>query len=466
MRGIPASDPRSRNRGFTASVSSVMEQALRLPPQAIEAEQSVLGALLLWPDAYDRIEFLRPEHFYQQRHRLIFETLRELIEHGKAADYLTVAESLDRASKLAEVGGNQYLGELACNTMSAANIRRHAEMVRDAYLRRQVQARCMEFYDRAQQAGAVPVELAQEAEAAFLEILQPAGRTDEVSLGQAVAEAVDARDTPMRSMPTGLATLDQMLKAGGLRAGQLMIVAGRSSMGKSALMQQIAEHVGRHNSVAYFTLEMSRQELGERALAYHERQVGLSEAYAHLASLKVHIDETPAATLVHVRLRARRIKRKLGLGLIVVDYLQLMPGKGENRTQEIGSLTRGLKAIAKELQVPVVVGAQINRGVEGRTDRRPLLSDLRESGDIENDSDVVLMLYREDYYNPETEARGLAEIIIRKQRNGPVGTVFMRFEPETTRFSPWQGELPRASAPRRGGTVEAVDFKSRAAGSD
>lgn len=437
------------------------------PPQSIEAEQSVLGGLLLDNNAWDRIADLVTEaDFYRIDHRVILQHIGELIENGKPADVLTVAERLERSGKLAEIGGNSYLGGLAAGTPSAANIRRYAEIVRECSVRRQIQTRCMDLYDRSNAPGVSLADLAQEAESAFVSM--PArGGADPVSLGQAVGEAIDARDQPIRAVPTGIPDLDRRLKGGGLRPGQLGIVAGRSGMGKSVLLQQIGQNAGRRGVVVYFTLEMSRQELAERALAYHERELGAVAAYDHLAGLQIQIDETPAASIAHVRRVCRRAKRKLGsIALVVVDYLQLMTGKGENRTQEIGSLSRGLKTIAKEFGVPVLVGAQINRGVEQRHDRRPMLSDLRESGDIEADADVVLMLYREEYYNPDTPARGLCEVIVRKQRNGPVGTVYLHFDAEASHLDAWQGEIPRAPAVRRGGTVATVDFKSKAAGDD
>lgn len=420
--------------------------------------------MLLSPDSIDRIEFLREQHFYLERHRQIFAVLCDLIERGRPVDVLLAADALESRVELEGIGGLAYLGALAQNTPSAANIKRYAEIVFDRYLLRELQARCVDFHEKASINGASPQALVQEAEAAFLSIMEPSQSTEEISLGRAAMEAVEAREEVAKTFPTGFVNLDRMLADGGLRAGQIAIVAGRSSMGKSAFMQQIAQHVARRDTVAYFTLEMSRRELAERALSYHERKLGLNDAIAHMARLKFQIDETPAVTLSHIRQRCRRIRRKHGLAMIVVDYLQLMSGKGENRTQEIGSLSRGLKSIAKELDVPVVVGAQINRGVEGRPDRRPLLSDLRESGDIENDADVVLMLFREDYYNPECAEKGLAEVIVRKQRNGPVGTLYMRFTPEETRFEVWEGQIPHAKEQKRGGVVSAIDFKTRVTG--
>jgi replicative DNA helicase len=428
-------------------------------PQAIESEQSVLGALLLDPNSYDRIEWLPAEAFYRADHKAIYASIVSMVEAGRPVDALLVGDEL--RSKGQELGS--YLGDLGANTPGSANIKRHAELVHERYLLRSVMGAAAEITSKAATHGVNPRALAEEAEASFLNILDTRKGGDEVSFARAIAEAMQAREAPEQSViPTGFVNLDRMLKGGGLKPGQLVIVAGRSSMGKSALAQNIAEHC--RKTVAYFTLEMTRAEVAERSIKYHESLVGIDEAVKRASAFPMLIDETPAITLGHLRLRARRIRRKHGLGLVVVDYLQLMKGDGENRTQEIGSLSRGLKAVAKEMQVPVIAVAQINRGVEQRNDKRPMLSDLRESGDIENDADIVLMVYRDDYYNPDSPAKGLAEVIVRKQRNGPVGTCAMRFNGETTRFHAYDGEIPKAAEQAKSGKVVMRDFKSRAAG--
>jgi len=323
------------------------------PPHAPEAEQSVLGALLLHPDAFDRIEFLRPEHFYTQDHKLIFGAIASLIERGKGCDTLLVAHALEAQEKLADAGGYAYLGLLAANTPSAANIRHYAEIVHEHWRLRRLIACCWQLADQAHAPGANARALAQEAEAALLEIEGPtAGITEPVLLKVAVGEAIDAREEPARVVPTGFANVDAMLSGGGMKPGQLVIVAGRSSMGKSALAAGIAEHVSRGRTVAYFSLEMSRVELALRPLVHHERLIGTDAAIAHLAQLPLVIDDAGAVTLSHVRLTCRRIRRQHGLGLIVIDYLQLMTGHGENRTQEIGSPSRGLPARRTPSPVP------------------------------------------------------------------------------------------------------------------
>ena len=436
---------------------------LASPPQSIISEQSVIGALLLSPQSLDRIEWLEAPHFYAHQHREIYAVLRPMVEAGQTVDAVTVADALDRAGKLETIGGRSYLSDLALATPSAANIVAYAKAVRDKFILRELQSHAVAIHDAAQ-SGIPPEELAQQAEARFLSVLETGGG-EEVSFATAVAEAVDAEGEHQKSTSTGFPNLDGMLSGSGMRPGQLFIIAGRSSMGKSALALNIAEHVAKSETVAFFTLEMTRQELAERSLKYHASLVGKSAAVLHLMELKMQVDHTPAVTLGHIRMRLRRIKRRHGLGLVVVDYLQLMRGDGENRTQEVGSLSRGLKAIAKEFSVPVIAVAQINRAVESRGDKRPMLSDLRESGDIENDADTVLMIYREDYYQPDTPARGLAEVIIRKQRGGPVGTVHMSFDALHTRFHAYTGPVPsyQPAAPR-GGKVMAADFKMRAGG--
>jgi replicative DNA helicase len=437
---------------------------LRQPPQAIESEQSILGALLLDPGAYDRIEWLPEAAFFTAGHRMIYGAIVSLIEAGRGVDALLVGDTLAARKQLEDAGGREYLGELGANTPGSSNIKRHAELVHERYLLRSVMAAAMTITDKAQAPGVDPKALAEEAEATFLSILDTKKGGEEVSFAAIIAEAIEARENPQKTIvPTSFPNLDRSLN-GGMKGGQLLIVAARPGMGKSAFVQNVAENVAKHKHVAYFSLEMNGQEIGERSLKYHERVDGQDAAALRLMKLPISVDLTPAVSLGHIRLRTRRIRRRHGLGLIVVDYLQLMTGKGENRTQEIGSLSRGLKALAKEMNVPVIAGCQLNRGVEARADNRPLLSDLREAGDIEQDADVVLMIYRDDYYNADSPAAGLAEILIKKQRNGPQGMVPMRFDQATTRFHSYEGPMPQAPQPARSGRVVAHDFKSRAAG--
>jgi replicative DNA helicase len=433
----------------------------------VEVEQSVLGALLLDNSAWDRIVDLVGENdFYRSDHRLIFRHIALLIEENKAADALTVAEGLERGGDLAAVGGQTYIGSLPLNTPSAAGIHRYAEIVRDRARLRRLQAAASDVLEKAQAPGADSRVIAEDAEAAFLSVLDADFRTGEpLSFASAIAQAIDARDAQRGEVvPTGFARLDRKLKSGGFEPGQLVIVAGRPGMAKTALVANLAEHRARTHPVIFFTMEMSARELADRSLSYHESLLPRDEAAMHLMGLHLIIDETPAITISHMRLRCRRMKRKHGLSLIVVDYLQLMRGKGENRTQEIGSISRGLKALAKEFNAPIIAVAQINRGVENRTDRRPLLSDLRESGDIEADADIVMMLYRDDYYDRESAATGIAEVIVRKQRNGPMGTVFLRFQAELTRFHTYEGDAPRSTSSSKRSATNFSEYKSHAAG--
>ena len=444
------------------------DASFMVPPHSLACEQSAIGGILLaGGEALDRVQ-LRVDDFYSDQHRAIYARCVALNEAAKPIDVLTVSEALNATGELERAGGQAYLGSLSINTPSAANIRRYAEIVRDKAMLRRLIAAATDVQSKAYDPGADPKAVAEAAESAFMGVQRMDGDSHVATFAKAIGEALDARDAPQRGISTGYANLDGMLK-GGIRPGQLIVIAARASMGKTTLAQNIAENVAKSRQVLFHSLEMSRQELAERSLAHHEAEVGLSDALAHTMRLNLTIDEAPAVTVAHVRMRARRVKRKHGLSLIVMDYLQLMSGKGENRTQEIGSISRGLKALAKELEVPVIAVAQINRAVEQRPDKRPMLSDLRESGDIEADADVVMMVYRDDYYTKPAEESGLAEIIVRKNRNGRTGTCHMRFDAEHARFSEWQGEIPSPSpAPRARavGTIYKPDFRSRAAGDE
>lgn len=440
------------------------EEVLRDPPHAVESEQAVIGSLLLFPDAIDRVEWLTASMFFRAAHREIYGVIRTLIEANKPVDALIVSERLRAVGKLTECGGGEYLGQLVGTTPSAANLVRHAEIVRDKHRLRSLISHASAVMDEAMSQQLDANAIAEQAEARFMTVLDDRQDSDEVAYSVCVAEAVDRRDMPQQGISTGYQRLDRVLK-GGLRPDQLIIIAGRPSMGKSALAFNIAEHIAKTGTVAAFSLEMNRAEIADRSIEWFAHQLGsTSDAVLRLMELKMFVDHTPSITIGHLRLRSRRIKRKHGLSLIVVDYLQLMRGQGENRTQEIGSISRGLKAIAKELHVPVIAVAQINRGAENRTDRRPLLSDLREAGDIEQDADAVLMLYRDDYYNPNSLNAGLAECIVRKNRNGPTATVPLEFRPQYTRFLHTDENLQHTEAAPQIGRVKTVDFKSRSAG--
>ncbi len=437
---------------------------IKLPPHSIEAEQSVLGGLLLDNSAWDKVGDLIVEaDFYRHDHRLIYRHISKLVEHNKPADVITVAESLENSAELQNAGGLAYLGALAQNTPSAANIRRYAEIVRDRSVLRKLAAVGTEIADSAYNPlGREAVDLLNEAEARVFHIAE-AGARGQIGFAEIqplltqVVERIDMlyhRDNPseITGVPTGFTDLDQ--KTSGLQPGDLVIIAGRPSMGKTALALNIAEYVGIEFRlpVAVFSMEMSGTQLVMRMMGsvgrldLHKVRTGklqdddwqkLTHAVGKLNDAAIYIDESGALTAPQLQARARRLHRQCGgLGLLVVDYLQLMSAttEGENRATEISQISRSLKALAKELNVPVVALSQLNRSLEQRTNRRPIMSDLRESGAIEQDADLILFIYRDEVYNPETKDKGMAEIIIGKQRHGPIGTVPLTFLPEFTRF--------------------------------
>ncbi|MBI2960048.1 MAG: replicative DNA helicase [Betaproteobacteria bacterium] len=438
--------------------------ALKLPPHSIEAEQSVLGGLLLDNSGFERIaDVIADGDFYRDDHRRIYRHITRLIERSRPADVVTVDESIKASEDKDKTGGLAYLGALAQNTPSAHNIRRYAEIVHErAVMRRLVQAGT-EIADSALNPMGKDVgQILDEAESKVFEISESGARArqgfqDIQQLLTRVMERVDMlfhRDNPsdITGVPTGYHDLDQ--KTSGLQAGDLVIIAGRPSMGKTALALNIAEHVAVENRlpVGVFSMEMSGQQLALRMLGsighldQHKLRTGrltdddwnrLTNAVGKLHEAPIHIDETPALNALELRARARRLHRQYGtLGMIVVDYLQLMQASttGENRATEISEISRSLKALAKELNVPVVALSQLNRGLEQRPNKRPVMSDLRESGAIEQDADLILFIYRDEVYNPDSPERGAAEIIIGKQRNGPIGMVKLTFLGEHTRF--------------------------------
>jgi replicative DNA helicase len=440
--------------------------SLRVPPHSIEAEQSVLGGLLLDNAAFDKIADLVGEaDFYRDEHRRIFRQISKLLERGKPADAVTVAESLDLAGQANETGGLAYLGELAVNTPSASNIRRYAEIVRERAILRQLVTAGDEIAGSAfNPLGRDARQLLDEAEARVFAIADSGFRHQggfqhiHPLLTQVVEriQELHDRDNPsdITGIPTGYHDLD--MRTSGLQAGDLLIVAGRPSMGKSSFALNIGEHVAIEVGlpVAIFSLEMGGTQLAMRMLSSTGRldaqrvRTGrlnddewsrLSFALGRLHEAPLHIDETPALNPIELRARARRLHRQCGkLGLIIIDYLQLMsssnPGRGENRATEISEISRSLKSLAKELDVPVIALSQLNRMLEQRPNKRPVMSDLRESGAIEQDADVIMFIYRDEVYNPDTQDKGTAEIIIGKQRNGPTGMVRLTFLGEYTRF--------------------------------
>ncbi|SFN96579.1 replicative DNA helicase [Nitrosospira briensis] len=449
---------------LTAATSDQLLESYKMPPHSVEAEQSVLGGLMLDNYAWDKVaDVITEDDFYRQDHRLIYRHICKLVEHSKPADVVTVAESLEISAELQNVGGLAYVGIIVQNTPSAANIRRYAEIVRERAVMRRLAQVGSEISDSAYSpAGRSASNLLDEAEAKVFEIAEAGARgkqgfVDIQPLLKQVVERIETlynQDNPsdVTGIATGFHDLDQ--KTSGFQPGDLIIVAGRPSMGKTAFSLNIAEHVALmlEKPVAVFSMEMGGAQLAMRMLGsvgrldQHKVRTGrlqdedwskLTHALGKLSDAPLFIDESAALNALELRARARRLHRQQGeLGLIVVDYLQLMSasGQGENRATEISEISRSLKALAKELQVPVVALSQLNRSLEQRPNKRPVMSDLRESGAIEQDADLILFIYRDEVYNPETQDKGVAEIIIGKQRNGPIGKVDLTFLGEYTRF--------------------------------
>ena len=441
--------------------------ALKVPPHSVEAEQSLLGGLLLDNQAFDKIaDLVNADDFYRDDHRRLFRHIAKLVDQGKPADVVTVAESIDGSEDKDRTGGPAYLGSLAQNTPSALNIRRYAELVRERSVQRRLAQVATEIAESALSPSGKEVgQLLDEAESRIMEVGEGGQRATQgfESIQPVLARVFERIDylyhqenkSDVTGLPTGFVDLDE--KTAGLQPGDLVIVAGRPSMGKTAFALNLAEHVGVKSGapVAIFSMEMGATQLAMRMLGsiarvdQHKMRTGrlddqewsrLSSAMSVLHEAPIYIDETGALNSLELRSRARRIYRQYGkLGLIVVDYLQLMSAssqkQGENRATEISEISRSMKSLAKELKVPVVALSQLNRALETRDQKRPMMSDLRESGAIEQDADMILFIYRDEVYYPEKpDNKGKAEVIIGKQRNGPIGTVHLTFLGEHTRF--------------------------------
>ena len=441
--------------------------ALKVPPHSVEAEQSLLGGLLLDNQAFDKIaDLVNADDFYRDDHRRLFRHIAKLVDQGKPADVVTVAESIDGSEDKDRTGGPAYLGSLAQNTPSALNIRRYAELVRERSVQRRLAQVATEIAESALSPSGKEVgQLLDEAESRIMEVGEGGQRATQgfESIQPVLARVFERIDylyhqenkSDVTGLPTGFVDLDE--KTAGLQPGDLVIVAGRPSMGKTAFALNLAEHVGVKSGapVAIFSMEMGATQLAMRMLGsiarvdQHKMRTGrlddqewsrLSSAMGVLHEAPIYIDETGALNSLELRSRARRIYRQYGkLGLIVVDYLQLMSAasqkQGENRATEISEISRSMKSLAKELKVPVVALSQLNRALETRDQKRPMMSDLRESGAIEQDADMILFIYRDEVYYPEKpDNKGKAEVIIGKQRNGPIGTVHLTFLGEHTRF--------------------------------
>jgi replicative DNA helicase len=444
-------------------------ESLRVPPHSIEAEQSVLGGLLLDNAAWDKIaDMVSADDFYRFDHRLIFQHIVKLINASRPADVITVFDSLTSAAKAEDAGGITYLNALAQNTPSAANIRRYAEIVRDRGVLRKLITVSDEITSAAfNPQGKEVKQMLDEAESKIFSIAEEGARGSQgfqeiQPLLTQVVERIDElynRDNQndITGVPTGFVDLDRMTS--GLQPGDLIIVAGRPSMGKTAFSVNIGETVAVESGlpVAIFSMEMGGTQLAMRMLGsvgrldQHRLKTGrlndddwprLTHAIQKMNDAQIYIDETPALNSIELRARSRRLSRTCGkLGLIIVDYLQLMSANspGENRATEISEISRNLKGLAKELNCPVIALSQLNRSLEQRPDKRPVMSDLRESGAIEQDADLILFIYRDEVYNPDSPDKGTAEIIISKQRNGPIGKVRMTFIGQYTKFENYTG---------------------------
>ena len=442
---------------------------LRIPPHSLEAESSVIGGLLLDNTAWDKIgDVLIDADFYRYEHRLVFSSVSTLINANRAADVITVFEHLQTQGKADEIGGLAYLNSLAQYVPSSANIRRYAEIVRERSILRKLISVSDEIATSAMSTKGKPVPLIlDEAEQKIFNIGEEGARMRQgfQSMGNLVVQLLDRVEemsqnpNDITGVPTGFFDLDRMTS--GMQAGDLIVLAARPSMGKTALAINIAENVALKEGlpVAVFSMEMGASQLAIRIVGsigridqtrlrtgklLDEEWPRLTEAVERLRNVSLSIDETPGLTPSELRANARRLARSCGkLGLVVVDYLQLMTGSsgsdGDNRATELGEISRGLKMLAKELQCPVIALSQLNRGVEQRTDKRPMMSDLRESGAIEQDADVIMFIYRDDYYNKDSKEPGVAEIIIGKQRNGPTGTVKLTFLKPITKFESYAG---------------------------
>jgi replicative DNA helicase len=438
----------------------VSTESLRLPPHSVEAEQAVLGGLLLDNTAWDRVSgLIADSDFYRRDHRLIYRGIAELVERSEPADAVTLADHLQQTGQLQDVGGLAYLGSLARDTPTAANIGAYADIVRErAVLRRLIEVGgeiASSAYDTQ---GRTAEQLVESAEQRVFEMAERGQRRAGIvalkSILPATIDRIDAlyhKEGDLSGVATGFKELDRMTD--GLQNGDLIIVAGRPSMGKTTFAVNIAEFAAIKQNIrtVVYSMEMSAEALAMRLISsigrvdHSQLRAGrfpdedwsrITAAVNQLTNAPIYIDETPALTPGELRSRSRRLKREHGLGLIVIDYLQLMqvPGTKENRATEISEISRSVKALAKELKVPIIALSQLNRSVEQRTEKRPVMSDLRESGALEQDADVIAFIYREEVYDKDTARRGIADIIIAKQRNGPTGDFMLTFRGEHTRF--------------------------------
>jgi replicative DNA helicase len=424
---------------------------------SVDSEQLLLGALILEPYRIDDLP-CTPADLWQTNHKTILTTMLELSEKGVQIDLFTLAEALEAKGELKEVGGIQYVGSLAQNSVGGANIRAYANNIRDKALKRELIATASEIITKCNDVSLTGVDLVAEAEADIFAVNDKRESHEPVEIKTAVHEALEHLGNVIdgvKYLSSGLEDLDKI--TGGLHGGAVYVIAARPSMGKTALACSIAHGIAKQDKSVYFaTLEMPRREIASRLIAidanvnigkvkeWDEEDYERLTVGAHrVEQLKITIDHEEGLGIAKLRSRARRTKRKKGLDCIVVDYLQLMKHKADNREREVAALSGGIKSLAKELDVPVILLAQLNRECEARADKRPLLSDLRESGSIEQDADVVIMLYRDEVYNKDTMYKGAAELLIRKNRHGATGDIFTAFNHTSMKFSDMAKEWER-----------------------
>ncbi len=433
--------------------------SLRIPPQSLMAEEALLGGVMLENEALSQVvDYVQEDDFYRPGNREIFKTILRLAKNNEPVDLVTVADHLKQRQKLDEVGGSGYLSSLVDNVHTAANLTAYAKIVKNKSLLRSLIHTATGIVEQSYGEVEDVDQLVDQAEKSILDVAKNRNQSEITPIDEVVKNsfaAIDAAyksNTTITGVPTGFAEIDNLTC--GFQRSELIIIAGRPSMGKTSLALNIAHNTAANqdsiNRVAFFSLEMSKEQLVTRMLCSQseinaqtirrgllkdEDWPRLSAAAALISDLPIYIDDTAAITVMEMRAKARRLKNGKGLDMVVVDYLQLMRGDGESREREISEISRSLKALAKELDIPVVALSQLNRGVESRIDKRPQLSDLRESGAIEQDADVIMFVYRDEVYNKDKPDNiGLAEILVRKQRNGPTGVVKMRFFGEFTSF--------------------------------
>jgi replicative DNA helicase len=430
-----------------------------VPPHSVEAEQAVLGCMLLDSDVIPTVtELIRSSDFYREDHREICEAITDIVEQAGPVDIITVSEQLQRRGTLEKAGGMDYLASITSAVPTTANARHYAKIVEGKSLLRKLIKAAQEIAGMSYEAADEAEFVLDRAEKSIFDIIERRSTQGFAHIKDVLLEAFIRLEelynskSPITGVPTGFTDLD--MKTAGLQNSDLVLIAARPGMGKTALALNIAQYaaVQKHVPVALFNLEMSKDQLVNRMLCSevmvdsHRMRTGrlddedwkkIARALGPLSEAPIYIDDTPGVTVMDIRAKCRRLKLEKKLGLVVIDYLQLMRGreKAESRQQEVSEISRSLKILAKELSVPVLTMSQLSRGPESRSDHRPMLSDLRESGAIEQDADIVMFLYRDDYYNPDSEKKNLAEIIIAKHRNGSTGTIYLKWFDKYTKFA-------------------------------